>query len=85
MTPFLFFVLYPPPFCRIPQEDLSVYRMNVGAYTIGEESGVPTPERGTFLGVARKASYLRSLGINAVLLQPIASFDEDQGSYYPFK
>ncbi|XP_078441572.1 debranching enzyme 1 [Wolffia australiana] len=56
---------------RLPSEKLVVYRLNVGDFT------------GNFLGISEKMKYFKSLGINAVLLEPILYFDEKQGPYFP--
>lgn len=70
-------------FCsRIPLETLVAYRLHVGTFT-GEAENVDETSRGTFLGVLEKIPYLRSLGVNAVILQPIFAWDESKGCYYP--
>lgn len=71
---------FPP---RIPAEELVAYRMCVPDFTSDASSGLPAGARGTFLGVAEKAAHLSSLGVNAVILQPVAAYDETQGPYYP--
>eukprot|EP00897_Mesotaenium_endlicherianum_P008367 jgi/Mesen1/7559/ME000392S06818 len=67
----------------IPIEELVAYRINVGGFTADPTSGVAEEARGTFLGVAQKADYLASLGVNAVILQPVFACDENQGTYFP--
>eukprot|EP00850_Spirogloea_muscicola_P006941 SM000034S12695 [mRNA] locus=s34:192552:199976:- [translate_table: standard] len=71
---------YPP---RLPMQKLSVYDMNVRGFTIDESSRVDEELRGTFAGVIEKIEHLLNLGVNAVLLQPIAAFDENQGFNFP--
>ena len=48
----------------IPQEDLVFYELHIGTFT----------PQGTFDGVRRKLEYLRSLGITAIELMPVADF-----------
>ncbi|MBW6499155.1 MAG: malto-oligosyltrehalose trehalohydrolase [Bacteroidales bacterium] len=48
----------------IPLKDLVIYELHVGTFS---------PE-GTFIGVAEKLPYLRSLGVNAIEIMPVASF-----------
>lgn len=70
-----------PP--SIPMEEMVVYRMDVARFTAGESSGVADVFRGTFLGVVEKVDHLVSLGVNTLILQPIAAYDETQGCYFP--
>ncbi|KXZ44609.1 hypothetical protein GPECTOR_64g103 [Gonium pectorale] len=56
--------------------DLVIYEVPVRCFTADPSSGVPEPERGTFAGLAAKAGYLKSLGINAVELLPVFEWDE---------
>ncbi|CAH8283618.1 unnamed protein product [Eruca vesicaria subsp. sativa] len=69
---------------NIPLEKLIVYRLNVKGFTQHKSSKLPTNVAGTFSGVAEKTNHLKSLGTNAVLLEPIFSFSEQEGSYFPF-
>lgn len=56
----------------ISPEDMVLYELHVRGFSmLAGGSG-----QGTYLGVATKASYLRELGINAVLLMPCMEFDE---------
>lgn len=60
--------------CRpnIPLERLVVYEMNLEEFTAHSSSGVADDKtRGTFLGVIEKADYLESLGVNAILVEPL--------------
>ncbi len=52
-----------------------IYEMHVGGFTAEETSGLAPHLRGTFAGLAAKASYLRELGVTAVELMPIHEFD----------
>jgi len=73
-----------PPFdwgddgARAPHhpKDLVIYEMPVRSFTAHPSSGLPPEKRGTFMGVAEKASYLASLGVNAVELLPVFEWDE---------
>lgn len=63
-----------PP--AIPETQLVIYEMGVRHFTGDESSGLPTPLRGTYLGVVDKIPHLLQLGINAVELLPVFEFDE---------
>ncbi len=52
---------------RIPMSDLIIYEAHVGGYT----------EKGTFGELMKKIPYLKNLGINAIELMPIFSFDAE--------
>ncbi|CAH2039039.1 unnamed protein product [Thlaspi arvense] len=69
---------------NIPLEKLIVYRLNVNGFTQHKSSKLPTNVAGTFSGVAEKVNHLQTLGTNAVLLEPIFSFSEQEGPYFPF-
>ncbi|VVA89816.1 unnamed protein product [Arabis nemorensis] len=69
---------------NIPLEKLVVYRLNVKGFTQHKSSKLPTNVAGTFSGVAEKVNHLKTLGTNAVLLEPIFSFSEQNGPYFPF-
>ncbi|KAL0648993.1 hypothetical protein Bca4012_091683 [Brassica carinata] len=69
---------------NIPLEKLIVYRLNIKGFTQHKSSKLPTNVAGTFSGVAEKVNHLKALGTNAVLLEPIFSFSEQQGPYFPF-
>lgn len=64
--------------------DLVIYEMHVRGFTKNTNSGVPEPNRGTFLGVVDKIPYLVDLGITAVELMPIFQFDPDDGNYWGY-
>lgn len=61
---------------NIPLKDLIIYEMHVRGFTQDPSSNVQN--RGTFLGMIDKISHLKSLGINAVELQPIHEFNENE-------
>lgn len=46
-------------------KDSIIYEMSVRCFTADPSSGLPPGRRGTFLGVADKAAYLKDLGITA--------------------
>ena len=56
-----------------PMAESIVYEMHVGGFTKSPTSGVEHP--GTYLGLIEKIPYLKSLGITAVELLPVFSFD----------
>jgi len=51
-----------------------IYELHVAGFTKSPSSGVAHP--GTFLGVIEKIPYLKSLGVTAVELLPVFSFDD---------
>ncbi|KAJ0245203.1 Isoamylase 2 [Hirschfeldia incana] len=69
---------------NIPLEKLIVYRLNVKSFTQHKSSKLPTNIAGTFIGIAEKVNHLKTLGTNAVLLEPVFSFSEQSGPYFPF-
>jgi len=56
-----------------PMAETIVYEMHVGGFTKSPTSGVKHP--GTYLGLIEKIPYLKQLGITAVELLPVCSFD----------
>jgi len=58
----------------IPLDELIVYEMHVRGFTRDGSSHVKCP--GSFLGIIEKIPYLTELGINAVELLPIQTFNE---------
>ncbi|WP_310602884.1 alpha-amylase family glycosyl hydrolase [Anaerosporobacter sp.] len=60
---------------EIPYKDLIIYKMHVRGFTKHSSSKLGKAA-GTFKGVTEKISYLKELGVNAVLLMPIVEFDE---------
>ncbi|XP_021281244.1 isoamylase 2, chloroplastic [Herrania umbratica] len=68
---------------NLPMEKLVVYRLNVLHFTEDKSSKLPADVAGTFSGVTEKVQHLKDLGINAVLLEPIFTFDEQKGPYFP--
>ncbi|MCB1107958.1 MAG: glycogen-debranching protein [Chlamydiia bacterium] len=64
----------------IPQEELIIYEMHVRGFTQDASSRVKHP--GTFLGMIEKIPFLKELGINAVELLPIHTFNEKEPPNY---
>jgi len=62
------------PYRRHSLSDLVLYKLHVRGFTMGEGSGVR--KKGTYAGITEKIPYMKDLGINAVLLLPVAEFDE---------
>jgi isoamylase len=57
-----------------PMSQTVVYELHVGGFTKSPSSGVKNP--GTFAGIVEKIPYLRELGVTAVELMPVLTFDE---------
>ena len=54
--------------------ELVLYKLHVRGYTMGAGSGVR--KKGTYAGLTEKIPYMQELGINGVLLMPVAEYDE---------
>lgn len=66
--------------------DLVIYEMHVGGFTKNPNSGLQDPaKRGTFAGIIEKIPYLKELGITAVELMPVFSFDETEPNYWGYQ
>jgi len=65
-----------------PFKDDVVYEVHLRGFTMNDPS-VPADERGTYAGAARKASYLKELGITAVEFLPLHETDNDQNDLDP--
>jgi glycogen operon protein len=59
-----------------PMRDSIIYEMHVGGFTRHSSAGVRHP--GTFAGVAEKVDYLKQLGVTAVELLPVMSFENKE-------
>ncbi|KAI9093318.1 hypothetical protein K1719_027332 [Acacia pycnantha] len=68
---------------NLPFEKLVVYRLNVEHFTQHKSSQLPTDLVGTFVGLVEKVQHFKDLGVNAILLEPILTFDEQKGPYFP--
>lgn len=55
-----------------PLNELVIYEMHVGTFNATDESGP-----GTFAEAAKKLTYLKRLGVNAIQLMPLAEFAGD--------
>ncbi len=60
----------------IAMKDLIIYETHVKGFTCSEKANVKNP--GTFAGLIEKIPYLQELGINAVELLPVFSFDDKE-------
>jgi len=56
-----------------PMAETIIYEMHVGGFTKSPASGVAAP--GTYAGVIEKIPYLQKLGVTAVELLPVFTFD----------
>jgi len=65
-----------------PFSDAVIYEVHLRGLTMNDPS-VPEAERGTYAGAARKAAYLRSLGITAIELLPLHETPNDQNELTP--
>ena len=67
---------------HIPLTESVFYMLSVRSFTMHPSSGVVN--KGTFEGIAEKADYIRSLGVNGVILMPAYEFNErmDDSSHY---
>ena len=59
-----------------PMHETIIYEMHVGGFTRDNSSGSLRP--GTFLALAEKIPYLRTLGVTAVELLPVFQFDPSE-------
>lgn len=62
------------PEVEIPRKDMVLYKLHVRGFTKGLPEG--TPDRGTFRGLIKKLSYLKSLGVTSIELMPVYEFEE---------
>ncbi|KAL8540967.1 hypothetical protein ACS0TY_002298 [Phlomoides rotata] len=69
----------------LPMEKMIIYRLNVTQFTGDKSSKLPSDVAGSFSGVSEKLHHFKSLGVNTILLQPVFSFDEQKGPYYPWQ
>jgi isoamylase len=62
-----------------PFQQTVIYEMHVAGFTLSADSGVKSPNKGTYLGVIEKIPHLLELGITAVELLPVFHFDVQAG------
>ncbi|WVZ07981.1 hypothetical protein V8G54_021327 [Vigna mungo] len=67
----------------LSMEELVVYRLNVKRFTQHESSQLPSGSAGTFTGLAEKVQHFKDLGVNAVLMEPVFTFNEKKGPFFP--
>jgi glycogen operon protein len=60
-----------------PFKDEIVYEVHLRGFTANDQS-IPANERGTYAGAARKASYLKSIGVTAVEFLPLQETPNEQ-------
>lgn len=58
----------------VKTSDMIIYKLHVRGFTIHESSKIRHP--GTFKGVTEKITYLKSLGVTTLILQPCYEFNE---------
>lgn len=59
---------------NIGMSEMIMYKLHVRGFSRSDSSGVKNA--GTFKGICEKIKYLKELGCNAVLLQPVCEFNE---------
>lgn len=59
---------------EIPRKDMVLYKLHIRGFS----KAIPkeTEDRGTFRGLTKKLSYLKSLGITSIELMPVYEFEE---------
>src|SRR5262249_43956397 len=65
-----------------PFREEVIYEVHLRGLTM-RDGDVPAPERGTYAGAARKADYLKELGVTAVEFLPIQEFNDDANDRQP--
>jgi glycogen operon protein len=60
-----------------PMKDAVIYEVHVRGFTMQDDS-IPAVERGTYAGAARKAEYLKNLGVTAVEFLPVHECQNDR-------
>ena len=58
-------------------EKTIIYELHVGGFTKDNNSNISKKKKGTFIGLIEKIPYLKNLGITAIELLPVFTFDED--------
>jgi isoamylase len=65
-----------------PFRDEIIYEVHLRGLTKNDPS-IPEPERGTYAGAARKAAYLKSLGVTAIEFLPLQEFQNEHNDLNP--
>ncbi len=58
-----------------------IYELHVGGFTKNPASGLSDKKKGTFVGLIEKIPYLKDLGITAIELLPIFTFDPSDSPF----
>ena len=58
----------------IPYHEMVLYKLHVRGFT--KHSSSKVRHKGTFLGISEKADYFKDLGVNSLVLMPVADFPE---------
>lgn len=69
---------------NLPMEKMIVYRLNVARFTKDKSSNLPDSTAGSFSAISEKLHHFKDLGVNAILLEPVFPFDEQNGPYLPW-
>lgn len=67
-----------------PLKDDVIYEVHVRGFTKNDPS-IPAEEQGTYKGAARKAKYLKELGVTAVEFLPVHEFQNENNSEHSTK
>ncbi|MGH7959213.1 MAG: alpha-amylase family glycosyl hydrolase, partial [Opitutaceae bacterium] len=65
-----------------PFKEEIIYEVHLRGLTANDQT-IPERERGTYAGAARKAAYLKSLGVTAVEFLPLQEFQNDHNDADP--
>ncbi|KAH6754962.1 debranching enzyme 1 [Perilla frutescens var. hirtella] len=69
---------------NLPMEKMIVYRLNVARFTKDKSSYLSDSIAGSFSAISEKLHHFEDLGVNAILLEPVFPFDEENGPYFPW-
>ncbi len=58
-----------------------IYELHVGGFTKEKASGLNNDKKGTFVGLIEKIPYLKDIGISAIELLPVFSFDPSDAPF----
>lgn len=68
---------------NLPMEKMIVYRLNVARFTKDKSSKLSGGIAGSYSAISEKLKHFEDLGVNAILLEPVFPFDEQNGPYLP--